>query len=160
MFRIYRDVRFSRDKSPYKTYAAAQFRHKKGKDVHAPGYYLHLSPDGVFLGSGIWHPDSAAALRIRESIVERAAAWKRILRGKAFRDGSLQLGGNSLKRPPRGFDADHPLIEDLKRKEFITVTELDANEACRPDFLARYEKICRSSAPFLRFLAEALGLEF
>ena len=110
--------------------------------------------------SGVIGRIDVGVLRIRESIVERAAAWKRILRGVAFRDGTLKLGGDSLKRPPRGFDPDHPLIEDLKRKDFITVTELDANEACLPGFLARYEKICRSSAPFLRFLAEALDLEF
>src|SRR5688572_21278461 len=58
LFRIYRDTRFSRDKTPYKTHAAAHFRHERGKDVHAPGFYLHLEPDNVFAACGIWHPDS------------------------------------------------------------------------------------------------------
>ena len=69
MFRIYRDVRFSKDKSPYKTQAAAQFRHEAGKTVHAPGFYLHLAPDEVFAGVGLWHPDSATLGRIRNRIV-------------------------------------------------------------------------------------------
>jgi len=160
MFRIYRDVRFAKDKSPYKPYAAAQFRHKRGKDVHAPGYYIHLAPDSVFPGAGIWHPERPVLDRVRAALVERPEAWRRLLRRKPFRDGTLTLGGDSLKRPPRGFDPDHPLVDDLKRKDFITTTAFTVEDACAPDFLRRYTASCRAAAPFLRFLAEALDLEF
>ena len=160
MFRIYRDTRFSRNKDPYKTHAAAQFRHRMAKDVHAPGFYLHLGSDGVFMGGGIWRPDGDAVESIRRAIVDRPGEWKRIARGKPFREGTLKLQGDSLKRPPRGFDPDHPLVEDLKRKDFITICELGEGAACAPDFFQRFTRSCRSAAPFLRFLAGALELEF
>jgi uncharacterized protein (TIGR02453 family) len=159
MFRIYRDIRFSKDKSPYKTVTSAQFRHERGKDVHAPGFYIHLGADEVFAGAGIWHPDSAALLKIRNAIVEQPARWKRILTAKAFR-AELRLSGESLMRAPQGFDHEHPLIEDLKRKDFVVVTDLDEKSACAPGFIDRYARICRASAPFVRFLTEALDLEW
>jgi len=157
MFRIYRDVRFSKDKRPYKTAATAQFRHVRGKDVHAPGYYVHLGADGVYAGSGLWHPDAATLAQVRAFLVAHPDRWKRILGGKKFRS-LLPLGGESLKRPPRGFDPEHPLVEDLKRKDFVTFVELDEKTACAPDFIDRYTDLCRTTAPFVRFLTEALGL--
>jgi uncharacterized protein (TIGR02453 family) len=159
MFRIYRDIRFSKDKRPYKTVTSAQFRHNRGKDVHAPGFYIHLGADEVFAGAGIWHPDGAALLNIRNAIVEQPARWKKISSAKAFR-AELRLSGESLKRAPRGFDPEHPLIEDLKRKDFVVVADLDEKSVCAPDFIDRYAKICRVSAPLVRFLTEALGLEW
>ncbi|MHC4991540.1 MAG: DUF2461 domain-containing protein [Planctomycetota bacterium] len=158
MFRIHRDVRFSNDKSPYKTMAAAQFRHLRGKDVHAPGFYLHLGAGEVFTGGGLWRPDGPTLSAIRTHLVEHGDDWKRLLRRQAFRDGRLRLGGESLKRPPRGFDPEHPLIDDLKRKDFIVATDLGEEDACAPDFLDRYTEICRTQAPFVRFLTDATGL--
>ena len=160
LFRIYRDVRFSRDKRPYKTAATAQFRHERGKDVHAPGYYLHLGIDGVYVGTGIWRPDADALRKIRHAIVEKPKEWKRIVSGKPFKDGRLEPQGESLKRPPKGFDPDHPLIEDLKRKDYVTFTTLDEEAACAPDFLDTYTKTCRSAGPYVRFVTDALGLEW
>jgi uncharacterized protein (TIGR02453 family) len=156
MFRIYRDVRFARDKRPYKTACTAQFRHRKGKDVHAPGFYVHLGTDGVYAGSGLWRPDAPTTAKVRRFIVDHPARWKRIVRGKKF----PPMSGDSLKRPPRGFDAEHPLIEDLKRKDFVTMVELDERTACSPDFLDRYVEMCRTSAPLVRFLTESLELEW
>ncbi len=122
MFRIYRDTRFSKDKTPYKTNAAAQFRHIAGKDVHAPGFYLHIEPTEVFAGCGIWRPDSTALKKIRDAICDDPAAWKKVINRKAFKD-RFKLGGASLKRPPRGYDPEHALIEDLKRNaDLLTVT--------------------------------------
>jgi len=85
MFRIYRDTRFSKDKRPYKTAAAAHFRHEVGRDVHAPGFYLHLEPGAVFAGAGIWHPDGKTLNRIRQAMVEDPGVWKRVLSNKNFR---------------------------------------------------------------------------
>lgn len=157
MFRIYRDTRFSKSKEPYKTHAAAQFRHVAGKDVHAPGFYLHLEPGSVFAGAGLWHPDAKTANLIRGAIAADPAGWKRATGGRTFkRDFTFE--GDSLKRPPRGFDADHPLIEDLKRKDFIVITGYTQRQACAPDFLGRFTRTCRTAAPMMRFLTEAIGL--
>ena len=157
MFRIYRDVRFSKDKSPYKIAAAVQFRHIAGKDVHAPGFYLHLEPGSVFAGCGIWHPESKVATKIREAIVDKPDTWRAAIGNATFRN-VFQFGGESLKRPPRGFDANHPLIEDLKRKDFIGTGELDEEIVCSDDFLERYVNLCKAASPLMQFLTEALGL--
>jgi len=153
MFRIYRDVRFSRDKSPYKTHAAAQFRHREGRDVHAPGFYLHLEPGRVFMGAGLWHPDGATLAAIRSAMVDDPEGWRRASDG-------LSLGGESLKRAPRGFDPDHPLIEDLKRKDLVCFADSDEAAACAPGFVDVFAAHCRSASDFMRFLTEAVGLEY
>jgi len=157
LFRIYRDVRFSPDKSPYKTHGGIQFRHEQGRDVHAPGFYLHLEPDNVFAAVGIWHPDSAALGRIREAIAAYPGAW---LRAKSDPRFSLvyELSGESLKRAPQGYDPSHPQIEDLKRKDFIAHVSLSEDDACAPDFLDRYARLCAGAAAFMRFLTETLDL--
>ena len=158
MLRVYRDMRFARDGSPYKTAAAAQFRHEYGRTAHAPGFYLQLGPGAIRAGSGLWHPDPITLSRVRNHLAANPAAWKRVIRAAAFRDGTLRLDGVSLKRPPRDHDPDHPLIEDIKRKDYVTITELDESAACEPGFLDRYAALCRSAAPFTRFLARALDL--
>jgi len=87
MFRIHRDVRFSKDKHPYKEHGACQFRHRLGRDVHAPGFYVPLAPKEVFVGAGLWMPDSDALLKIRTALAEKPAAWKKIvadIRRKSF----------------------------------------------------------------------------
>ena len=157
VFRIHRDTRFGKDKSPYKTHAAMHFRHSRGKDVHCPGFYLHLEPGGVFAGAGIWRPDTKSQRKIRDAIAGEPARWKRIVRGKKF-SGRFGLEGDSLKRPPQGFDAEHPLVEDLKRKDFIAVTSFTQKDACSADFLDQFTQTCREAAPFVRFLGEALDL--
>ena len=159
MFRIYRDTRFSKDKRPYKTWIAARFGHVRGKDVHSPCFYLSIGLTGVYAGSGIWHPDGDSLARIRGAIVDQPAKWKRSMSGKEFRE-TLELGGDSLKRPPRAFDPDHPLVEDLKRKDFVALAKLDRKAVCAPDFVDRYTTTCRAAVPFLKFLAEALDIEW
>ena len=153
MFRIYRDVRFSRDKSPYKVHAAAQFRHRDGRDVHAPGFYLHLEPDNVFMGGGLWHPPGPTLAAVRSAIVDDPNGWRRATKG-------LNMGGESLKRAPRGFDSDHPLVDDLKRKDFVCMVESTQKQACRPGFLEQFTDSCRTLEPLIRFLTEAVDLEF
>jgi uncharacterized protein (TIGR02453 family) len=157
LFRIHRDVRFARDKSPYKTMAAAQFRHESGRDVHAPGFYLHLGPGEVFAGAGLWHPDSPTLAKVRDAIVATPDAYRRAMSGRAFRALCVP-GGESLKRSPQGYDLGHPLIEDLKRKDFVVTTAFDERIACAADFLDRFAEACRAAAPFNRFLTRAVGL--
>jgi len=159
LFRIHRDVRFSKDKSPYKTSVGIQFRHKQAKDVHSPGFYLHLEPSSCFAGFGIWHPDASTLNKIRAFVAASPTRWKRTVGGKTFRQ-QLQLVGDSLKRPPKGYDPEHPLIEDLKRKDFIAHTELADSTVTAPGFLDDYARLCRAGAPFVRYLCDATGVPF
>jgi uncharacterized protein (TIGR02453 family) len=157
LFRIYRDVRFSPDKNPYKTAAGIQFRHESGKDVHAPGFYLHLEPDNVFAGAGLWRPDKATLTKIRDAIVAAPERWRAVSEDLAFRS-VYRLGGESLQRPPQGYDPDHPFITDLKRKEFIAGISFSEAETCDPAFIDRYADACRRAGPFMEFLTTAVGL--
>ena len=159
MFRIHRDTRFSKDKSPYKTHAAAHFRHRAGRDVHAPGFYLHLEQGKVFFGAGIWHPDSQALATIREAILDNEALWTAATRSRAFRR-ACSWEGESARRVPRGVPADHPLLEDLKRKDFTVFAASSEAEACRSDFGRRFIRFCRAAAPLNELLARALGLDW
>jgi uncharacterized protein (TIGR02453 family) len=157
VFRIYRDTRFSKDKSPYKTHLGIHFRHERAKDAHAPGYYLHIGPGEVFAGGGIWHPGTEAATRVREAIVADPERWQRAIRGRAFAR-RLELGGDSLKRVPRWADPEHPFADDLKRKDFFAWARLNDDDVVAPGFLDEYARICRTAAPLTQFLCDALEL--
>ena len=157
LFRIHRDIRFSPDKTPYKTAAGIQFRHESGKDVHAPGFYLHLEPDNVFAGCGIWQPDTQTLNYVRDAIVENPAQWEVILTHEAFKT-NFQFEGDSLKRAPKGYDPDHPFIDDLRRKDFVAGKAFTEADACAHDFMDRYTEACCAAAPFAEFLTKAVGL--
>ena len=159
LFRIYRDVRFSKDKTPYKTGAGLHFRHKRGKDVHAPGYYLHLEPGEVFAGCGIWKPNTETVTKIRTKIAAHPDQWLKIIQDKKFKK-TFTMGGDSLKRPPKGFDPEHPLIEDLKRKDYLVSITLNEKIVGEPDFLDYYVELCKTAAPFMEFLTRAVGLDW
>jgi uncharacterized protein (TIGR02453 family) len=156
LFRIYRDTRFAKDKSPYKTNTGMYFRHARGKDVHAPGYYLHLAPGEVFGGGGIWHPETKALTAIRQAIVDDPGRWSR---AKRLGDG-LELRGDALKRVPTGFDKEHPHAGDLKRKDYFAWVRFGEDEATAPGFLDRYTRVCESAAPLMRFLCDALDVAY
>lgn len=159
MFRIYRDTRFSKDKSPYKTHAGVQFRHEAGKDAHAPGFYVHLAAEGLFFGGGVWLPPNPQLGRIRDAIVDNARAWSRIANARQLQAiGGIQ--GDSLQRPPRGFDPAHPHIDDLKRKSFYVMVNADPRDALAPAFIDQVEAAFRLAAPLNRFVCHALGLDF
>ena len=127
LFRIFRDVRFSPNKEPYKTNAGIHFRHKDAKDVHAPGFYLHIDPDGCFVGMGIWKPEAEPLKKIREHMLNKPEEWKRVSSAPALGAG-LEVTGDKLKRPPRGFDKENPMIEDLKRKDFLVSKNIAIDE--------------------------------
>ena len=159
LFRIHRDVRFSKDKSPYKTSVGIQFRHRAGKDAHAPGFYLHLEPKGCFAGVGIWHPETKIANRIRDAIGEDPAEWKKAAYGRGF-TRRFSLSGDSLKRVPSRFAADHEYGDDLRRKDFIAVAPEEDSAVTRKGFMAAFAKDCRSAAPFMAFLCDAVGVSY
>jgi len=159
MFRIYRDVRFSKDKSPYKTAVGIQFRHKKRKDVHSPGFYLHLEPDASFAGVGIYHPDGPTLRQIRGFLVENPERWKRVKRAKRFKE-SFELGGAVLKRAPKGYDIDHPLIEDLKRKDFVAFAPIRDSKITAKGFIDHFTDLCRAGSPLVQILCDAVDVPF
>lgn len=159
LMRVQRDTRFSRDKTPYKTNIGIQFRHERGKDIHAPGFYLHIAPDDCFLGIGLWHPDTKTLGKIRQALGERSAAWLAARDNRDFRR-HFTLAGDSLINPPRGFTKDHPLIEDLRRKDFIALAPLTPAQVITPALLPLMIERFHQAAPTMRFLCQALGLLF
>ena len=158
LMRIHRDVRFSADKAPYKTNVGIQFRHRAGKDVHAPGYYVHLSLDHCFFGAGSWMPDRDALAAYREAIAEQGKAWNKLAR--RYQKSPWRIDGDKLKRPPRGWSADHPMIEEIKRKHFIAVRDFTHEEALSEEFPATIAKWCKETAPLMQFLCTAAALDF
>jgi uncharacterized protein (TIGR02453 family) len=159
LMRIYRDTRFSKNKLPYKTNVGIQFRHELAKNVHAPGYYVHIDPDQVFIGVGMWRPESDPLRAIRQRIVAKPGEWRRAVDEQAFRR-HFSLGGETLTRPPRGFSKDHELIEDVKRMSYIAIKELDVADCMRPQFQRRVETAFRAGTPFMRFLCKAVAVPF
>jgi len=158
LFRIYRDTRFSRDKTPYKTNTGLHFRHEAYRDAHAPGFYVHLAPGEVFFGAGLWKPEGPTAGAIRELIVKEPDEWKKVK--AATGKTELKFSGDSLVRPPRGFDPDHPYIEDIRRKDFLVSLDLDEKAAVSPDFIKRIAGLCADAAPLMRFLCRAVDVPF
>jgi uncharacterized protein (TIGR02453 family) len=154
VFRIHRDIRFSRDKTPYKTHAGLSFRHRQHRDVHGPIFYLHLQPGMVFAAAGIWKPPPETLEQIRQAIVAHPASWRRATRTCPLGDHA----GGRLKRTPRGYDPAHPLAADLARLSFTTHTGFTERQACAPDFLDRFARACRDAAPLMQFLSSAVGL--
>jgi uncharacterized protein (TIGR02453 family) len=155
MFRIYRDTRFSSDKSPFKTWIAARFRHeasRKGENV--PGFYLHVDATDSFGGGGLYHAELPAVTRVRARIVSEPKVWSAAIRG------GVEVQGDRLKRVPAGFDPEHRHACDLKLKDFYTMTSFTEAEVVSPDFLDRYVEVCRTAAPLMRFLTEALELRW
>jgi uncharacterized protein (TIGR02453 family) len=161
LFRIYRDVRFSKDKSPYKTHTGIHLRHRGSTDdVHGPGIYLHLEPGEVFLACGLWQPAPPSLGKIRDAIAADPAAWKKATGEKRFKAAFSVDDGERLKKPPAGYDPAHPCIEDLKRKSFTASAPLSEEAAANPDFAERLVGLCGASTPFMAFLTEAVGLEW
>jgi uncharacterized protein (TIGR02453 family) len=152
--RIYRDIRFSPDKRPYKTWVGMTFPHANRTDeVRAVGYYLHLEPDGSALYGGTWRPDRRSLAKIRDAIAWKPAEWKKAKRG-------LTLEGDSLTRAPRGYAENHPLIEDLKRQDFVVSVPFSDAQVCGPRFLQDVTTAAKKMAPLMKFLAQAQGLQF
>ena len=131
----------------------------RGKDAHAPGFYLHLEPGMCFAGCGVWRPDGPTVTKIREAIDVEQDAWTRVTTARGFTE-TFELTGDSLKRPPRGYEADHPLVEDLKRKDFVAATNFSEGEVLQVDFLDWFVGVARRGAPFVEFLSKAVGVEF
>jgi uncharacterized protein (TIGR02453 family) len=164
IFRINRDVRFSRDKSPYKTHAACWFYHRDaGRGVGSEGeggagFYFHLAPEGSSIGAGIWMPPRPALARIRAAIVEDLDGFERVVRAPAVRRrfGDLEQDA-MLKRLPRGFDVGHPAGDWLRYQSFTVGRELTQREVLAPTLPRVLERDYKALTPLVRWLNSALG---
>ena len=157
--RVHRDVRFGRDKRPFKTNIGIQFRHQLGRDVHAPGFYLHVEPGECFVGAGVWHPDASTLARLRSAIAEHGRAWRTASRDRKFVK-TFTLTGDALANAPRGYAKDHPLLDDLKRKDFIAIAPLAEQRVTSAGLTTDVAQSFRTAAPFMKFLCQALELQF
>ncbi len=170
LFRIHANLRFNPGAPPFKEQTGIQFRHARGGDVHAPGFYLHLEPEGdpgaapgsrggCFVGMGVWHPERDTLTAIREAIVDDGDGWRSVTRDPAFQ-AAFALGGDSLKLGPAGFDRDHELIDDIKRKDFIAVAPLSEEDVVGEGFIEAFAERCRVGAGFMRWLCRAVDVPF
>jgi len=162
LMRPYRDMRFGKDKVPYKTNVGIQFRHEMGKDVHAPGFYLHIEPGDCFAGVGMWHPEPKVARAIREAIYDDPDRWKKATKYKSYSNvWNLDAGeGEKLKRVPREFDEEFPYADDLRMKSFIAVHKLTQKSVTSPEFDVELSKIFKTGSAFNAFLTNAVDLPY
>lgn len=159
VMRIYRDTRFSKNKTPYKTNVGISIRHQACGDIHAPGVYLHLEPRECFIGAGVWHPESNVLKSIRAAIDEDPKAWKRARDSKPFRE-HFEWVGESLKTAPRDYPKDHAMIDDLKRKDFIAVAPLTEKEICSDKIVSLVIDRIKKAKPAMRFLCDAIDIPY
>lgn len=158
LMRVQRDTRFSHNKLPYKTNVGIQFRHFLGKDVHAPGLYLHIANDECFLAAGIWHPEGKVLNAIRHCIDENPNAYKKAL--TSLTQAGFEMTGERLQRPPKGYDKTHPLLDELKRKDFIAFKAFDAKTLLQPHFANYLVEQWQHTQDLMHYLCFALELEY
>jgi len=154
LFRIYRDVRFSKDKTPYKTHFGLTWH--RTKPLYRGGYYLHLSPKNNFLACGFWDPNPADLKRIRQEIDIDGEEYRAILNDKSFRSVWGELEGEAVKTAPKGYAKDHPHIDLLRFKQHIFTINYSDKEICQPDFLDRANKALQAVRPFVDYMSEML----
>jgi uncharacterized protein (TIGR02453 family) len=157
IYRIYRDVRFSENKQPYKTNAAASFWHRDLGKGGGAGMYFHIAPDGVWIGGGMYAPETPQLHRVREQIAANLRHFRSIVEAPAFvrsLDGGLE--GERLTRVPRGFPRDHEAAEYLRYRQFLAGREFPARFATGAKFYSGMLDVYRKIAPLVRFLNEAL----
>ena len=154
LFRIYRDVRFSKDKTPYKTHFGLTWH--RTKPLYRGGYYLHLSSKNNFLACGFWDPNPADLKRIRQEIDMDGEEYRSILNNKTFKSVWGELQGEAVKTAPKGYAKDHPHIDLLRFKQHIFTINYSDKEICQPDFVDRANKVLQAVRPFVDYMSEVL----
>lgn len=158
LFRIYRDVRFSKDKTPYKTHVAAHFVLRgKPKGVEGSGYYLHIEPGEVFLGGGIYMPDGDQLKKIRRAIANRPDQFFSTMQHPKFKKIFGTLEGEKLQRTPQGYEPDHAMAGWLKYKQFFVGTEYPEGKCLKEKFVSDVAEVFEAATPLVRFLNEAMS---
>jgi uncharacterized protein (TIGR02453 family) len=161
LMRVHRDTRFASDKTPYKTNIGIHFRHGAGKDVHAPGFYVHISPRDNFVGLGMWRPEPPILLAVRQKIAAEPARWQKLLAAKGMTKVGLEPGdGDKLTRVPKGFDKEHPLADELRRTSFTLHAPLTAKDITAARFVDHVAQRFSAGSEFMRFLCEAAGADY
>lgn len=160
VFRIHRDVRFSKDKKPYKEHLACQFRHQAGKDAHAPGFYLHIDLEGVRYGGGLWMPPAPKLAKIRETIDAHPKKWAAIRNDPEILEEFGEIQGEGLKTAPRDYDISHPDIVDLRRKTFFLMKRAPLSTIFSSQLVDDVAQTFAKASPFMRFMTTAVDLSF
>ncbi len=160
LFRIYRDARFSNDKSPYKSWQGARLYHERSRQVAAPSYYIHLQPGECFVGAGLWHPEPDTQRRVRQFILDNPGSWRATAHGAKFRKRYDREDSEKLSRPPRGFPADFEFIDDLKHRNFVFWRSIDDATMAGPRLRQVLAADLAALGPFVDYLCAALDLEF
>ncbi|MGX1930285.1 DUF2461 domain-containing protein [Flagellimonas sp. 2504JD4-2] len=154
MFRIYRDVRFSKDKTPYKTHFAGSFS-RLGARLRG-GYYLHLKPGGSFVATGFWAPDKEDLFRIRKEFEMDATDFRKVIHEKSFKQIWGDLEGEGVKTAPKGFDKEHPDIDLIKRKQFIFVRNFSDSQVHSKDFIKEVDNSFKAIRPYFDLMSDIL----
>ena len=153
-YRIYRDVRFSTDKTPYCTYFSGSFR--RATKYRRGGLYFHLEPGNTWLAGGFWSPNTEDLKRIRDDIAFDATPLRKILKSKTFVSSFGTLQGEQLKKAPKGFDANHEAIDLLRYKQFLLIKKFTDKEVLSDDFIKLANQTFKNMRPFLDYMSEVL----
>lgn len=154
LFRIYRDVRFSKDKTPYKSHFAGSFS-RLGAHLRG-GYYVHLKPGESFLAVGFWDPNKEDLFRIRKELEMDANEFRSIINRKELKAIWGELGGDELKTAPKGFDKEHPDIDLIRKKQFVFVRNLTDKQVLSPSFLDEVDKSFKAIRPYFDLMSDIL----
>lgn len=154
LFRIYRDVRFSKDKTPYKPHFAGHF--VRGTKYLRGGYYLRIRPGESFLAGGFWEPNKEDLLRIRKEFEMDASEIREIINNKNFVRHFGKLEGSSLKTAPRGFDKEHPAMDLIRMKQFIVTRNFTDKEVLASNFLEEINNSYKAMRPYFNYMSEVL----
>lgn len=154
VFRIYRDVRFSKDKTPYKTNIGCGFT--RATEALRGGCYLNIEPGNTFVGGGFWNPNAQDLKRIRNEFLFNSAPFRSIISSKKFKDYFGSLEGDELKTAPKGFDKEHPDIDLIRKKQFLIARRFSDKEVISTDFLEECNETFKAMRPFFDFMSETL----
>lgn len=154
LFRIYRDIRFSKDKTPYKSHFAGSFS-RLGAHLRG-GYYIHLKPGESLLATGFWDPNKEDLFRIRKELEMDADDFRKVINKKELKETWGELRGDELKTAPKGFDKEHPDIDLIRKKQFVFVRNLTDKEVLSPSFLDEVDKSFKSIRPYFDLMSDIL----
>ena len=157
IFRIYRDVRFSKDKAPYKNHFSVGFT--RTKPMLRGGYYLHIEPEGSFVGGGFWEPNAADLNRIRKEFEMDDEEIRTIIADETFNKFFGELKGEELKTAPKGFDKTHPAIDLIRKKQYLLTRSFSDKEVLAPNFQEEVLSTFQAMRPFFDYMSEVLSTD-
>lgn len=157
VYRIYRDIRFSNDKTPFKTFWGGSYT--RATAARRGGYYFHLEKGNSFFAGGFWGPNAADLKRIRSEFAHNHESFRKILNSKTFKNTFGALQGEQLKTSPKGFDADHEAIDLLRFKQFLIIKRFTDEEVLSPLFLEQALETCKNMRPFFDYMSEVLSTD-